>query len=321
MKEFVGVKPQLAVSAGSLKRELLIFTRIALSHYASSLKRLREEPMESSQYLANELEWLVDNKIIFDPGYAGAEIELENEEHSEILTIIRNSQKDVTRNINEIILRMTRAVVEGKKGIELKNYLDTRLDFVKKSIPLADEYIARLVSIQLRLLDSMDAYPILSSLPHVPNASVQKTDIVRIVLDTLPIPDDSVSWEQIHEYLADPDTKSKFLGLRNWMNETVRGGSSPIEVEERLEYLIDKYQQHLNLHKMKSRTGTIETIVVTGAEFLEELVKFKWGKIAKGLFSFKHERVSLMEGELTLPGNEIAFIVAARDNFSPKSRF
>src|SRR5688500_12214656 len=39
-------------------------------------------------------------------------------------------------------------------------------------------------------------------------------------------------------------------------------------------------------------------------------------KIAKGLFSLKHKRIALMEAELTAPGNEIAYVIKARQKFS-----
>lgn len=47
-----------------------------------------------------------------------------------------------------------------------------------------------------------------------------------------------------------------------------------------------------------------------------DLVSFKWGKAAEALFSLRRRRVALLEGELTAPGNEVAYIVKARETFS-----
>jgi hypothetical protein len=44
-------------------------------------------------------------------------------------------------------------------------------------------------------------------------------------------------------------------------------------------------------------------------------VSFKWGKAAEALFSLRRRRVALLEGELTAPGNEVAYIVKARETF------
>lgn len=57
-------------------------------------------------------------------------------------------------------------------------------------------------------------------------------------------------------------------------------------------------------------------VVMTGAEFLGDLVSFKWGKAAEALFSLRRRRVALLEGELTAPGSEVAYIVNARDTFA-----
>ena len=108
----------------------------------------------------------------------------------------------------------------------------------------------------------------------------------------------------------------KFLALRHWMSEVARAELTPAEVEEKLEYLIDQYQRHMKLHRMKTNVGTLETVVTASAEFLGDLVSFKWGKAAEALFSLKRRRVALLEGELTAPGNEVAYIVKARETFS-----
>lgn len=70
------------------------------------------------------------------------------------------------------------------------------------------------------------------------------------------------------------------------------------------------------LHRMKTNVGTLETVVTTTAEFLGDLVSFKWGKAAEALFSLKRRHVVLLEGELTAPGSEVAYIVKARETFS-----
>lgn len=62
------------------------------------------------------------------------------------------------------------------------------------------------------------------------------------------------------------------------MTETAKVQLTPREIEEKIEYLISQYGQHMKLHKLKTNTGIMETTVVAGAEFLEDMVKLKWGK-------------------------------------------
>ncbi|MFN2533483.1 MAG: hypothetical protein ABR555_19550 [Pyrinomonadaceae bacterium] len=100
------------------------------------------------------------------------------------------------------------------------------------------------------------------------------------------------------------------------MNEIVRAKLTAIEVEQKLEYIRSQYERHLALHKIKTNTGTLESIVVTGSEILEDLVHFKFSKVAKAMFSLKHRRIEMLEAELTSAGSEVAYIIKAKEQFS-----
>jgi hypothetical protein len=159
----------------------------------------------------------------------------------------------------------------------------------------------------------MDAYPVLpTNAMGQPGDELQQSDVVQISLNALPLAIESVPWEEILEYRNEADIEGKFRGFRHWMSEIARCKLSPTEIEEKLDYLLFEYQRHLDLHRIKTELGTIETVVVASSEILENLVKFKWGRIARGLFTLKHRRIALMESELTAPGNEIAYIFATR---------
>jgi len=102
------------------------------------------------------------------------------------------------------------------------------------------------------------------------------------------------------------------------MSEMARSELTPPEAEQKLEHLLSQYQRHLKLHRMKTNTGTLETVVTTGAEVLGDLASFKWGKAAEALFSLRRRNISLLEAELNAPGNAVAYIVKARETFTGK---
>lgn len=177
---------------------------------------------------------------------------------------------------------------------------------------------ARSYAAKLRHWNGLDACSISTclSFPHLPKTTPEsEPNVFHVVLNTLPMPDDTVSWEEVLEYRSDPDSYSKFLALRNWIKDVSKNKLTPIEIEQKLEYLMDQYDRHMKVHKMKTTAGTLETIVVSTAEILEDLVKFKWGKMAKSLFSFRQRKVALLEGELKAPGSEIAYIVKSKEAF------
>lgn len=317
MREFVGVKSPIRFARDpNIKQEALIFNRIAIP----KLNVLLAADVESVDWI-NEISqiasWLVEQRIIFQPEACPAFQELADVEH-ERLVLSRDrileqlEESERLYNIKKLAVMSAPPMTDDEFFTVFKPHLTdlARLNEV------ADDLNTRCISITLRCLNQMDAYPITTSNQYPTTQSdTNKNDVIYLVLNTLPVPDESVSWEQILEYRSDPDSQSKFLALRYWMSEVARAELTPAEVEEKLEYLIDQYQKHMRLHRMKTNTGTLETVVTAGAEVLGDLVSFKWGKAAQALFSLKKREVALLEGELTAPGKEVAYIVKARETF------
>jgi hypothetical protein len=50
---------------------------------------------------------------------------------------------------------------------------------------------------------------------------------------------------------------------------------------------------------MKTNTGILETVVISGLQIAENLVKLKLGEIGKIPFAARHRKIALYEGELS----------------------
>jgi hypothetical protein len=87
------------------------------------------------------------------------------------------------------------------------------------------------------------------------------------------------------------------------------------ELEDELAFLQSEYEQHMKIHRVKAGYGSLETIVVTGAEVVENLFKLKWSSAAKALFSLSKRQVDLLEAERAAPGRHLAYIVEAQRRF------
>jgi|ERR1044071_109231 hypothetical protein len=294
MSEFVGVKKLSDVQKNpSFKRDALIFNRIAISSI-SDVQRMVVEGFGRNQIkeIVKEFTWLLEKEIVFEPTFT-----LQDDE--------------ALRGDKELeLIRKLRAQHIRQRG---------ELDFNTKDIfwnywDILNEYSARSLAIILRVSRNLDAYPI-SDLTNV-QSNEPKTKTISVVINALPIPSESTSWEQIIEYRSDPDSYCKFLALRNWMIDVSKKNLTPIEIEQKLEFLINQYQQHMKLHRMKVNTGTLQTLVISTAEFMEDLIKVRWGKLAKSMFAFKERNIALLEGELTSPGSEVAYIIKARETFN-----
>jgi hypothetical protein len=174
------------------------------------------------------------------------------------------------------------------------------------------------MALSLRLEKSADAVPVLPA-TALDLFCGQEHHVVRIVLNALPRPSASVSWEQVFEFRRDADARRKFFALRNWMSEVGRSSLKPVEILQKLEWLLAEYEAHMQLHKLMISPGPFETLVVAGTEFIENLVKFRWSASAKQLFLLKHQRLKLLEEEAKAPGREVAFIVDAQSRHQERA--
>ena len=87
-------------------------------------------------------------------------------------------------------------------------------------------------------------------------------------------------------------------------------------MKEEIEVLLDEYEEHMKLHLMKVNKGATESLVTVAGKVAEDLVKVKWGELAKLPFILKERKISLLEAEAKAPNRELAFISMARSRFS-----
>jgi len=185
---------------------------------------------------------------------------------------------------------------------------------------VAQKLIARMVSLQLRKTQGIDSYPIIpfskdSAIKISKKFDMKKADVLQVLIRNLPIPDELSSWEELIDFRKDPETHRRFIALRNWVSDIYKSELTPSEIADKIEFLINQYQEHMQLHRIRIKPGIIETCLTIPAEALENLLKVKWGKLAKSLFTLKHRKISLMEAELKAPGRELTYIITANKRF------
>lgn len=189
---------------------------------------------------------------------------------------------------------------------------------------LAMQWLLRYEAAMCRLQLNVDAYPILSVVDDFSALgedllSSPKSEVIKIVLDQIPIPNDSTPWEQIMDFRDDSDAKKKFRALRVWISEISRSDLPISEIEEKLEYLIDEYKEYMRIHQKEFTAGVLEAILVTVAETLsfENIIKWKWAsETVKRYFSIEQKKIDLLKAERNAPGKEIAYLVKTKDSFS-----
>ena len=295
----------LSTYSSRLKQQALLFDQIGirslqdnilLSKGSASMRLLNLEDLSA------ELEWLQENGIIFDLR-DNLNATLTKAESSRYFTSnYRKAQDELWKSIKEG--RKTRRIVDKAKLLDMDKLLE------QESIHL------RSLSVDFNILKeitAITALPFTDYTRKLPNT--KKSDVAQIVISKLPIPDDMTPWEQIIDYRNDEENQKNLLDLRRWIRKISTENLSTSEIEDELQWLMNEFQRHMRIHKMKANTETLEVLVKAPLEIIEDLIKLKFSKIPEPFFALKKRQINLMEAELNAPGREMAYIIKARDTF------
>lgn len=314
MKEFIGVKHLIGVDdTASIKQEALMFDRIAVLRYKMLAPMLRKGSCPAMSNYYDDLDWLLDEGIIFEPeNITPTEDLLKNEEYQQCKSLL-------DKNLSEFS-KLPDLMEKGFEGKEEETASAVHAFF------MTNYYDVRHTTLLLREMKQMDAYPIFTMpcgcSPFI-STETTKNDVIEISLKALPVPDYSTPWEQIIEYRSDPDSKIRFSRLRHWMSKAAHTENKPNEIEEEFQTLIYEYSQHMKIHRMKTRLDTLKAVLVaeiglftggwlTGVGALPGII----GMLATPLYSIKQRQIELTAEEQRAPGKEVAYIVEATESFS-----
>jgi len=313
MKEFIGVKHLMGVhDTATIKQEALMFDSIAVVHYSIFAPMLRKGSCPTMYNYYDDLDWLLEQGIIFEPENITPNDELLRDEEFQRCANLYDEHFNEFKKLPDLL----EGGIDGNEEAAAS---------AVSSLFLFNYYDVRRTAMLLREVRRIDAYPIFTmpcGCSPFESTEANKNEVVEISLKALPMPNYSTPWEQIIEYRSDPDSKIKFSRLRNWMSKVAQKKNSPTEVEEECATLIDEYKQHMETHKIKTTLDTLKTIVVAeiglftggwlaGMGTLPGLV----GMVANPLYSIKQRRTELTAAELKAPGKELAYIVKSNESF------
>ncbi|GAA6766486.1 hypothetical protein AAFH68_24280 [Flavobacterium sp. CGRL1] len=134
------------------------------------------------------------------------------------------------------------------------------------------------------------------------------SNTISIVMKKFPILDKELPFEMFLDFKQNPDTKLKLSRLKNWISEIANTKVSGKEIEQKLEFLLIEYSNHLDFHKLKYSQGVMETIISTSLSVIENVLQLKLSDASKVLFDIKRKRIDLLESERNALGKEVAYI-------------
>lgn len=244
-----------------------------------------------------------------------------------------NSREDLRYFVNEFELLEEKGFLFNawlKSGTVLDPSIDFKafsqeFDMLSKliqqlnDIQLSKEASARHCALILNnQLDKPDfiSVPLVNKLTLPTSNTVTHSDVLKIIIERIPVPHELTPWESIFEFKNNPDNIGKFAGLKSWINKITKSDLSASEINDELESLLYQYRKSLEIHNIKYKSGILQSLVVGAGELIENAVWLKFSKLAKGLFSAQQEKADLLSLELSAPGNELAYIYEASKTFS-----
>ncbi len=300
--------------SSTLKQQALLFDQIGifgLSQIYKVADSSRNNPDFPRGYLKNilepiimELQWLTENEIVFEPT---------TEEEFREQAINNYFSKVASRYSVEEIVKLSQKLIEtGEVDVSnIENKTDT-VDLIK----MQDTIILRLMALMMETTKGVTAvttFPYTEYTHELPNTN--KSNVAQIVISKLPLPNNETPWEPIIDYRNDSENQKNLLNLRKWIRKISAENLSSSEIEDELQWLMNQFQNHMKIHKMKANTETLEVLVKAPLEIIEDLVKLKFSKIPEPFFALKKRQINLLEAELNAPGREMAYLIKTRETF------
>ena len=276
----IGIVPEMVVSDHSygdkLKRAVLVFDKLIIPSLEESIDSAKI--LSTTASIAADLEWLVENEII-----AAADERLVKESSEDSLVDFR-SWRALMENFNP-----TEEYFLPDGSFDVRRHVE-RVVYQRQ---LEHNAVARFVAQKMRAQKSEYSFPVFSETVELPaSAKTSKNDVIRIVIEHIPVPTNDTPWEKILDFRADRDSELKLLRLRRWITEIADKQRQPSEIEEEIQYLTEAYKASLLRHQISVTSARLECIVTFIAEIFENLVKLKLSALARMPFEIKNRNYS-----------------------------
>jgi hypothetical protein len=179
---------------------------------------------------------------------------------------------------------------------------------------LSDSYV-RITSIGLAIENrEIDLVPICFGEPQTNMLTNDQRQIVwGVALDRFPTPGPTSAWEDILNFRSEMHDKQ--WHFRRFLHSLTTKKQTEAEIIDDMEWSLNEYTKAMELHHLKAGNSFMEVYVVPVIELAEDLAKFNWSKIAKGILSVRKRHVELMEAEMKAPGRECAYVFEAQKRF------
>ena len=286
---YIGILPSKLHKdlVSELKRSILFFDKIGIPAVNNQKSYLSQDDVsEELKSILPEIDFLQEQNLLFDSWPAGQTINLDDGDFHKMQDEL-NAVAKVSEESNDSDI-----YAEGMARVSA-----TTMNMMTKDN------------------ETTISVPILNKFKFPNELKLNNSDVVKIIINNIPIANENTPWEDILNFKKDPDNIGRLATLRNWNHKVLKSNYSVLELKDEVESLMYYYEKSLQIHKIKYYKTIGETVFAGGLEVIENVAKFKGSEISKKYFEVRRIQAELLSIELNAPGKELAFIQRAKEVF------
>lgn len=153
------------------------------------------------------------------------------------------------------------------------------------------------------------------SLPFKTQEQVTIAHAYQISIQQLHIPERRTPWEELIRLKQDREFQNRRSRLFSYCAELASLSLTPTEVQEALQESLFDYNSYME-QLAKVKTVNFSMIILAAAEVVEEIVKFRLGKLTARFLDARGRQLEFAEKELQAPGRQVSALAVAQDKLS-----
>lgn len=152
-------------------------------------------------------------------------------------------------------------------------------------------------------------------LPAEMRENVTTTHAYQISIQQLHIPDRRTPWEELISLKADREFQNRRNRLFLYCAELTSLSLTPSEVQAAVQESLFEYNSYME-KLAKTKTVNFAMTIIAAAEVVEEIVKFRLGKLTARFLDARGRQLEFAEKELQAPGRQVSALAVAQDQLS-----
>ncbi|MES3110080.1 hypothetical protein [Sphingomonas aurantiaca] len=305
----IGIADATLADFNAWKRDILFFDKIFVASSRSAVAVLRKLPFgdrENNAVRADELEFLLESDHFISRSDTALEI------------IRQSDDADLAKKFRPLVDRYDQLFADTKAALD--GFTDWEDFEVRASEPnvRASHRLRYTIGLQLEAAyqQSQGVNAMLHGTPawmRAATGSLDPQQALELTLSNVPVPADTVPWEEIFAIKNDPEILHRARKLQLWVHEAAKPGMTVERLNQYIQDSISDYESYMKANRIRFRSSIMKTAVVGTAELFEDILHARVGKIAARLFSVQEKQADFLLAEARAPGRQLSLITTLRE--------